>query len=65
VFLIAGLVTSLFVVRRRVWVRVVDGPDGQVLEIGALARGDDPGLPGVVDDIAQAFTKKASPKVEL
>lgn len=63
VFLIAGLVTSLFVVRRRVWLRVVDGPEGQMLEIGALARGDDPGLPGVVDDIAQAFTKNASPKV--
>ena len=64
VFLIAGLVTSLFVVRRRVWVSVTSGPDGQVVEIGGLARGDDPGLDGAVADIAQGLTQVSSPKIE-
>ena len=64
VFLIAGLVTSLFVVRRRVWVKVVDTPDGLMLEIGALAKGDDPGLDQVVADIAEGLTKVDSLRVE-
>jgi len=62
-FLIAGLVTSLFIVRRRVWVRVVDTEAGQVLEMAGLARGDDPGLDAAVGDIAEALTKVTSPKL--
>ncbi|KAE8764366.1 cytochrome c biogenesis protein ResB [Georgenia thermotolerans] len=40
-----GLFGSLFVPRRRMWVRVRPGEDGgSVVEGAALARGDDPGL---------------------
>ncbi len=41
----AGLAASLFVPRRRLWVRITAGDDGRtVVEAAALARGDDPGL---------------------
>jgi len=53
VLLIAGLVTSLFVVRRRVWVRVIDTEDGQAVELAGLARGDDPALERAVNEIAR------------
>ncbi len=40
-----GLVGSLFVPRRRVWVRAERGDDGRtVVEVAALARSEDPGL---------------------
>lgn len=48
VFVVAGLVTSLFVPRRRVWVKV----KGSTLEYAGLARGDDPGLEAAVAEIA-------------
>jgi cytochrome c biogenesis protein len=42
---LAGLTASLFVRRRRVWVRVVPGPEGvSQVEIAGLARGEDAGL---------------------
>lgn len=40
-----GLAASLFVPRRRLWVRIVAGADGRnLVEAAALARGDDAGL---------------------
>jgi len=40
-----GLLTSLFIARRRVWVKAVVETDGSVrLEYAGLARGDDPAL---------------------
>ena len=40
-----GLGVSLFVRRRRVWVRGATGPDGRTLvEYGLLARGEEFGL---------------------
>lgn len=51
---VAGLVTSLFVPRRRVWVKAVTAADGSVtVEYAGLARGDDPTLEAAVADIAQ------------
>ena len=41
---VAGLVASLFVPRRRVWVRVTERDEGLVLEVAGLARSDDPAL---------------------
>lgn len=42
---LAGLSASLFVPRRRLWVRTSHDADGRtVVEAAALARGDDPGL---------------------
>ena len=54
---VGGLILSLFVPRRRLWVRVGDGvgPDGTVvLEVAGLARSDDPAL---ADDVQALATK--------
>lgn len=52
-----GLLTSLFVPRRRLWVKVVERPDGSLrLEYAGLARGDDPGLDAAVRDVAERHT---------
>ena len=51
---IVGLCGSLFVSRRRVWVRAVAGPDGRTLvEVAGLARGEDGGLAQLVQQVAQ------------
>jgi cytochrome c biogenesis protein len=51
---VAGLVTGLFVPRRRVWVKAVTDHDGSVtIEYAGLARGDDPTLVAAVADLAQ------------
>jgi cytochrome c biogenesis protein len=51
---VGGLVTSLFVPRRRVWVKAVTADDGTVtIEYAALARGDDPTLVAAVADLAE------------
>jgi cytochrome c biogenesis protein len=54
---VLGLLTSLFVPRRRVWVKAVRRPgseDGEFdLEYAGLARGEDPNLERAVADIAQ------------
>ncbi|WP_066522251.1 cytochrome c biogenesis protein ResB [Curtobacterium ammoniigenes] len=52
---VAGLLTSLFVPRRRIWVKAVrrgDDEDGYDLEYAGLARGEDPNLERAVADIA-------------
>ncbi len=46
---VAGLLTSLFIPRRRVWVKVVAGS----IEYAGLARGEDPTLEAAVEDLAQ------------
>ena len=53
VLVVAGLVTSLFIPRRRVWVKALTGADGAVtLHYAALARGDDPGLEAAMAELA-------------
>ena len=49
---VAGLVTSLFIPRRRMWVKAVITKDGVTLEYAGLARGDDPTLTAAVADLA-------------
>ncbi len=50
-----GLIVSLWVPRRRVWVVARDGGDGAVdLEWAGLARGEDPGLEAAVTELADA-----------
>src|SRR5699024_11393937 len=49
---VAGLVASLFVPRRRVWVRVTEQAGGLVLEVAGLARSDDPALESDVQALA-------------
>lgn len=54
-----GLIASLFVARRRVWVKAVVGDDGAVtLEYAALARGDDPRLVEAVSDLADRHIER-------
>jgi cytochrome c biogenesis protein len=59
---LAGLVLSLFVRRRRVWVRVRPGADGgSVLEVAGLARRDDPRLQPEVEELARRIDPGARP----
>jgi cytochrome c biogenesis protein len=48
---VGGLLTSLFIPRRRMWIKVL--PDGRI-EYAGLARGEDPGLAAAVADLARA-----------
>lgn len=48
---IAGLLASLFVPRRRMWVKAVPSADGVVLQYAGLARGDDPTLARAVEQL--------------
>ena len=58
----AGLALSLFVPRRRLWVRATTGRDGgTVLEVAGLARGDDPRLQPTVDTLATRLTPSPAP----
>jgi cytochrome c biogenesis protein len=52
VLAVLGLLTSLFIPRRRVWVTATDDGDGSRLEYAGLARGDDPRLEEAVASIA-------------
>lgn len=54
---IFGLITGLFIPRRRVWVKAIEQPDGGIrVEYAGLARGDDPGLDRAVGDLAKRHT---------
>jgi cytochrome c biogenesis protein len=55
ILILAGLMTSLFVPRRRVWVKAATRRDGRiVLEYAGLARGEDPNLDDAVRSFADA-----------
>ncbi|WP_420813444.1 cytochrome c biogenesis protein ResB [Leifsonia flava] len=59
---LAGLVTSLFIPRRRVWVKVHDVGGGALrMEYAGLARGDDPGLDAAVAAVADRHSAGFTP----
>ncbi|WP_406066620.1 cytochrome c biogenesis protein ResB [Streptomyces sp. NBC_01077] len=59
---IAGLTGSLFIRRRRVWVRAVRGADGvTVVEMAGLGRSESAKLPEELGDLAVALTADAPP----
>ncbi len=59
-----GLVSSLFVVRRRVWLKLVRDESGQLmLEAAALARNEDPGQDHALDDLVQSFSQNLPVRV--
>ncbi|HEY0260768.1 MAG TPA: cytochrome c biogenesis protein ResB [Lacisediminihabitans sp.] len=59
VCVVLGLLTSLFIPRRRVWVKAIEQDDGIVrLEYAGLARGEDPGLDNAVADIAARHSQQ-------
>ncbi|MGV8896906.1 MAG: cytochrome c biogenesis protein ResB [Rhodoglobus sp.] len=65
ILVLAGLITSLFIPRRRMWIKAVTGADGSVaLEYAGLARGDDPGLNAAVAEIAAKHLDHIGHKVE-
>lgn len=54
---LAGLLASLFVPRRRMWVKARDEGGGRLrLEYAGLARGDDPSLAAAVKELADAHS---------
>ncbi|OCG74589.1 cytochrome c biogenesis protein ResB [Microbacterium sediminis] len=48
-----GLLTALFIPRRRVWVKATTIGDTVTLEYAGLARGEDPALGAAVDQLAE------------
>ncbi|KQO11523.1 cytochrome C biogenesis protein [Agreia sp. Leaf244] len=54
ILVLGGLLTSLFIPRRRVWVKLIENADGTgvTLEYAGLARGDDPRLDDAVAELA-------------
>ncbi|MBC7723797.1 MAG: cytochrome c biogenesis protein ResB [Burkholderiaceae bacterium] len=61
---LAGLMTSLFIPRRRVWVKAVEKEDGSLrLEYAGLARGEDPVLEKAVHEIAERHSQQLGLKL--
>ncbi|MBB5122792.1 cytochrome c biogenesis protein ResB [Streptomyces eurocidicus] len=59
---LVGVAASLFIQRRRVWVRAVAGPDGQtVVEVAGLGRSESARLPEELADLAVALYPDAPP----
>ena len=54
----AGLLTSLFVPRRRVWVKAIPSATGVTLQYAALSRGDDPTLEHAVADLLKSHRER-------
>lgn len=48
---LGGLIWSLFVARRRMWVKAIPTEDGVTLQYAALARGDDPALDRAIEEL--------------
>lgn len=61
ILILVGLLTSLLVPRRRLWVKAVENPDGSLtLEYAGLARGDDPNLLAAVTAVADRHARALS-----
>ena len=58
---LAGLVASLMIRRRRVFVRVRPVGRRTVVSIGGLAKGEDPGLGATIDDLLATIAERSSP----
>lgn len=65
ILVLLGLLTSLFVPRRRLWVAAVSNADGVRLQYAGLARGDDPGLEHAVEEFADEHSQQLRPSLEL
>lgn len=59
ILVLAGLLTSLFIPRRRVWIKVIETEGDRIrLEYAGLARGEDPGLAAAVATIAERHSQQ-------
>jgi cytochrome c biogenesis protein len=57
---LAGLIASLMIRRRRVFIRVRPIGARSVVSIGGLAKGEDPGLAGTIEDLLSAIAQRTS-----
>ncbi|MDY0908739.1 cytochrome c biogenesis protein ResB [Microbacterium sp. CFBP9034] len=68
VLAMAGLLSALFVPRRRLWVKVTPDANALRVEYAGLARGEDPTLDGAVEQLAQrhrdALEHPPTPRVD-
>ncbi|MET0989424.1 MAG: cytochrome c biogenesis protein ResB [Glaciihabitans sp.] len=64
ILVLGGLLTGLFVPRRRVWVKAVQTADGTRFEYAGLARGEDPTLEAAVTDIARKHSTSLGLKLD-
>lgn len=65
ILVIAGLVTSLFIPRRRMWVSATTDASGTTtIEYAALARGDDPNLESSVTEFAEKHSQQLTVRVD-
>jgi cytochrome c biogenesis protein len=64
VFIMAGLIMTLFVTRRRAWIKITPGKKSHAtLEFAVLARGEDPGLQIGLDDLVEAFSQSVKSRL--
>ncbi len=63
VLVLLGLLTGLFIPRRRIWVKATETAEGIRLEYAGLARGEDPGLEAAVADIARRHSQQIGLKL--
>jgi cytochrome c biogenesis protein len=59
---LAGLIASLMIRRRRVFVRVRPMGRRTVVSIGGLAKGEDPGLGAMIEDLLETITQRSGTK---
>jgi len=59
---LAGLIASLMIRRRRVFVRVRPVGRRTVVSIGGLAKGEDPGLGAAIEDLLQTIRERSETK---
>lgn len=59
---LSGLLTALFIPRRRVWVKAIETTEGVRLEYAGLARGYDPGLDPAVSDFVKRHLQQLNLK---
>lgn len=65
ILVLGGLLTGLFIPRRRLWVKAIAQEDGSTrLEYAGLARGEDPRLEEAVADLVAAHAKQAGFRVD-
>ena len=60
---LAGLVASLLIRRRRLFVRVSPRGRRTVVSIGGLAKGEDPGLGATIEDLLSTIAERTGTKV--
>ncbi|MGO1674114.1 MAG: cytochrome c biogenesis protein ResB [Canibacter sp.] len=55
---LGGLMLSLFIPRRRMWIKAIPVSNGVKLQYAALARGDDPAIERAVEDLRDSHKER-------